>query len=70
MRNKNAFNAPLQHGDTENQTVGCRHTNPGICAKHSVPGKCAFTSNEKICLTPPASWSKKFKMLQSEKEQR
>lgn len=68
MRNKNTFNAPLQSGDSETQTVGCRHTNPGICAKHSVPGKCAFTSKDNVCLTPPASWPKKFKKLQAETE--
>ena len=29
------FHEPLVVGDTEKQTVGCRHTNPGICAKNA-----------------------------------
>ena len=42
MRNPAAFHAPLNPKDTEKQTVGCRHTQPEICAKNRMPKKCAF----------------------------
>ena len=69
MRNKNTFDTPLQVGDSETQTVGCRHTNPDICSKHSLPGKCAFISKNNICFTPPTSWSKKFIKLKSQQRE-
>lgn len=63
MRNDKAFNQPLRPGDTEKQTVGCRHTNPDICAKNRLPGKCAFVRNDKMCLAPPSSWLKQYRKL-------
>lgn len=63
MRNGQTFSAPLQAGDSETQTVGCRHTNPDICAKNGIQGKCAFAAVDNICRTPPASWAKKFRRL-------
>lgn len=60
MRNTQTFDSPLQVGDMETQTIGCRHTNPEICGKNSIQGKCAFTSKDNICRTPPASWPNKF----------
>lgn len=29
------FSEPLNEGDTENTTLGCRHTNPDICGSNS-----------------------------------
>lgn len=66
MRNINTFDKPLQLDDSDKQTIGCRHTNPDICAKNSMPGKCALTSKTNICLTPPRSWAKKYWQLKSE----
>ncbi len=66
MRNNNTFDTPLQEGDSEIQTVGCRHTNPNICSKNSMYEKCAFTSQNNICLNPPSSWRKKFEKLKAE----
>jgi hypothetical protein len=57
------FHAPLKEGDAENQTVGCRHTNPDICSSHSLPRVCAFSRADGICMKPPSSWSKQFKKL-------
>ena len=57
---------PLRDGDTETQTVGCRHTNPDICAKNGLHGKCAFANKDNICFTPPASWKKKYINLKNE----
>lgn len=57
------FHEPLVAGDTAKQTVGCRHTNPAICAKHSMASVCAFARADGLCLAPPATWSKQFVKL-------
>ena len=57
------FHDPLDRRDTAVQTVGCRHTNPDICAKHSMPSVCAFVRADGMCLSPPKSWPKQFKQL-------
>lgn len=64
MKRADRFHLPLQNGDTENRTVGCRHTNPDICAKHSLEGVCAFSRIDGFCLAPPMSWPKQFRKLQ------
>jgi hypothetical protein len=60
MTHKNAFHAPLNPFDTEDQTYGCRHTNPIICSRHSLPTVCAFVRGNNICLAPPISWRKQY----------
>ena len=60
---RNAFHEPLRQGDTAARTVGCRHTNPAICAKHSLEGVCAFVRKDGMCLSPPRSWPKQFVCL-------
>ncbi len=57
------FHEALEPQDTSEQTVGCRHTNPDICAKHSMPAVCAFVRADGMCLAPPKSWPKQFKKL-------
>jgi hypothetical protein len=57
------FHDPLDGRDTPDQTVGCRHTNPDICAKHSISLVCAFVRADGMCLSPPKSWPKQFKVL-------
>jgi hypothetical protein len=57
------FHLPLVEGDEAAQTVGCRHTNPDICAKHSMPTVCAFARLDDMCLAPPLSWAKQFNKL-------
>ena len=54
---------PLHKEDTETQTFGCRHTNPDICSNNSLPGICAFTSDDYICKRPPRSWKRIFEEL-------
>ena len=63
MRNDNAFHAPLKQKDTPDRTVGCRHTNPDICAKNRLPNVCAFVRPDGFCLSPPQSWKKQFVKL-------
>lgn len=58
------FHEPLLPDDTEKQTVGCRHTNPDICAKNSLIKVCAFARKDGMCFAPPASWPKQFRKLQ------
>jgi len=57
------FHEPLVAGDTRERTVGCRHTNPDICAKHSMPAVCAFARSDGMCVAPPASWPKQYEKL-------
>ena len=57
------FHQPVCPGDTPEQTVGCRHTNPDICSKHSLMGVCAFVRKDNICLEPPKSWPNQYKKL-------
>lgn len=57
------FREPLVPGDTTKQTVGCRHTNPAICAKNAMPSVCALARADGICLAPPATWPKQFEKL-------
>jgi hypothetical protein len=66
QKNPNAFHAPLQPKDTPVQTVGCRHTQPNICAKNGLPKVCAFIRADKMCLAPPASWKKQFLKLKAD----
>jgi len=63
MRNPDAFHKSLHPLDTKVKTFGCRHTNPDICSKNGMPGKCAFTTKDKICYSPPASWSRQYDKL-------
>lgn len=67
MRNDKAFHAPLHPQDTEEQTFGCRHTNPDICSKYHMPKVCAFARADKMCLAPPISWPKQFQKLKQGK---
>jgi hypothetical protein len=60
------FHEPLVAGDSEKQTVGCRHTNPAICAKNAMPTVCAFARSDGMCLAPPATWPKQFLKLKSQ----
>lgn len=60
---KFAFNAPLNAKDTENQTYGCRANNPDICASNSLPGVCAFASEDCICRKPSRAWKKQYHKL-------
>jgi hypothetical protein len=45
------------------QTEGCRHTNPSICAAHSLEDVCAFARLDGMCMKPPKSWPKQFSKL-------
>lgn len=56
----------LAEVDTENQTYGCRHTNPDICSNNALPNICAFTSDDCICKRPPRSWKKIYEILKKE----
>jgi len=57
--------APLNKEDTENQTFGCRHTNPCICSSNSLEGICAFIAKDSICKRPPRSWKRIYSDLKA-----
>ena len=57
------FNAPLQSGDTETTTFGCRANNPDICANCYLEDVCAFCRVDHICVKPSAAWKKQYKKL-------
>jgi hypothetical protein len=63
QRQQGVFHAPLKPKDLETQTEGCRHTNPDICASHSVPKVCAFVRPDGMCLKPPVTWKRQFHVL-------
>jgi hypothetical protein len=62
-KGKNRFHEPLLSQDAEDKTVGCRHTNPDICAKHSLATVCAFARKDGMCTSPPSTWPKQFRKL-------
>lgn len=66
MRQQNNYHSPLHSQDSEAQTVGCRHTNSGICAKNALQKVCALVRTDNTCYSPPASWGKQFKKLKAE----
>jgi hypothetical protein len=65
MRQKSSPNEPLHSKDTETMTFGCRQTSPDNCTKNSLPDICAFVRKDQMCLSPPATWRRKFKELKN-----
>jgi hypothetical protein len=63
MKQPSVFNQPLKDGDQADRTVGCRHTNPDTCGKHSIEKVCAFVREDNMCLDPPLSWKKQYRKL-------
>lgn len=57
---KVAFSAPLNDLDTEFQTYGCRANSSDICANNSIPGICAFASDDCVCHKPSRAWRKQY----------
>lgn len=57
------FDAPLNEGDTEFQTYGCRQNNPDICGSNGIVGICAFVSRDCICRKPSRAWKKQYAKL-------
>ena len=57
------FDYPLNKDDSPIQTYGCRANNPDICANNSLPGICAFTSDDKICKKALKGMEKQFAKL-------
>jgi hypothetical protein len=68
MKQPHVHNEPLREGDRPDRTVGCRHTNPDVCGKHSIEKVCAFVRDDNMCLAPPVSWKKQYERLASMKD--
>ena len=58
---------PLNPGDTEDQTYGCRCYNPDICSGYGSFRLCAFYSDDHICRKPPRGWKKLYQELKGKK---
>ncbi len=58
-----SLTAPLNTGDTEEQTYGCRHSNPEICNACFLDEVCAFASSDSICRRPSKSWKRYYLKL-------
>lgn len=58
-----SFHAPLNSGDSETQTYGCRANNPNICKNADSVSICAFTTTDHICKKPSRAWKKQFLKL-------
>lgn len=63
------FNAPLNRGDSESTTYGCRHTNPDICGSCYLENICAFCTSSHLCLKPSVRWKKQYIQLKEENKQ-
>lgn len=63
MAQADKFHAPLHAQDSPTVTHGCRHTNPDICRKHSMPGVCAFVRADGLCQAPPRTWPRQYEAL-------
>ena len=61
----NRYHLPLDPADTEAQTVGCRHTDPNICAKAELATVCALVRLDGICGAPPMRWPKQYRKLKA-----
>lgn len=61
-----SFNAPLNKGDTENQTYGCRQNNPDICGNNGLNNVCAFVREDCICMKPSRAWKRQYQKLANE----
>jgi len=64
----NHYHDPLHPEDSEDRTVGCRHTDASICAKNEMPNVCAFVRADGMCLAPPMSWPKQYRKLSGSSE--
>lgn len=60
------FSAPLNDGDTETQTYGCRANNPDICGNAYMDGVCAFVSSDCICKKPSSAWKRQYMKLKGD----
>lgn len=59
------FRSPLNEGDTDKQTIGCRREHPEFCSKNSLEGICAFVRSDIVCKAPPTSWTKQYLKLKT-----
>ncbi len=62
-KQKEAYEVPLAECDTEDKTLGCRHTNPDICKYADVENVCAFVREDVMCMKPGRKWKNKYKEL-------
>jgi len=59
------FNEPLHEQDTEQQTHGCRQSNPEICKYNRLADICAFVREDCICKKPSRAWARQYRKLKN-----
>jgi hypothetical protein len=55
--------APVQPGESESRTLGCRHRNACHCKDNRAPKVCALVRSDHVCLAPPATWRIHYRRL-------
>jgi len=64
------FHSPLNEGDTDKQTIGCRRDHPNLCSKNTLEAICAFVRGDGVCKAPPTSWPKQYLKLKTSAEKK
>jgi len=54
------YHADLHPLDRATQTYGCRTANSNNCRANSLPGICAFVTEDQVCRKPSRAWPKKY----------
>jgi hypothetical protein len=60
---------PVQPGETESKTIGCRHGNRLNWGRNGIPNVCALVRGDGICLAPPSSWTSYYRKLVNAREE-
>jgi hypothetical protein len=55
------FDPPVQPGETDAQTIGCKHSNKLNCGRNGMPKVCALVREDGMCLAPPSSWVRYYR---------
>lgn len=67
--NLRQFDPPVQPGETETQTIGCRHGNRLNCGRNGLPSVCGLVRKDGLCLAPPATWKMYYRGLAAAREE-
>ena len=62
--------APVQPGESESRTVGCRYKRSRDCPKNRMRNVCAFVREDGICLAPPVTWKRHWRKIVTASEEK
>ena len=63
------FHPPVQPGEPETKTIGCRHSNNQSCGRNGIDKVCALVRDDGICLAPPSSWTRFYRAVVAAREE-